>query len=169
VKPALRRATVAALVVALAVSMSGCITVYPFRSAIAASEGPGNLDFIVVVAYELEVEASMLQQSGSDSRAIFVPEYSEHVTIFVQATLTSVPDIGGLDTRHFDFSVADGNGTAWVDIHLRNNSTNKEVLVQGPRPGAWTVTLSYQISDVLIPGYNIHDQFLVRVLVRQPE
>jgi hypothetical protein len=170
VKPALRQATVAALVATLAVSMSGCITVYPFRSAIAASEGPGNLDLIVVVAYEREFEASTCipPDSGSDSRAVYVPEFSEYVAIFVQAKLSSIPaGFESIDSRQFDFTVADGNGTEWVDIHLRNNSTQKELIVQGPRPGAWTVTLSWAMCS--LPGAKIQDGFLVRVLVRQPE
>ena len=169
-KPALRQAAVAALVVALAVSMSGCITVYPFRSAIAASEGPGNLDYIVVVAYEREFEASdcIPPDSGSDSRSVYVPEFSEYVAIFVQAKLSSIPaGFESIDSREFVFTVADGNGTEWVDIHLRNNSTQKEVIVQGPRPGAWTVTLTWGMSSC--PPTSVQDNFLVRVLVRQPE
>jgi hypothetical protein len=87
----------------------------------------------------------------------------------VSAKLTPwPPPFNQFDPAHFDFTVTDGNGTAWVDVHLKSNDTEKKVLVSGPRPGGWTVTLSYEICEGSLPGIKIDDQFNTQVIVRQP-
>ncbi|HEX9708724.1 MAG TPA: hypothetical protein VGB42_01925 [Candidatus Thermoplasmatota archaeon] len=162
-----RRAALAATVVLLSVALSGCLTVYPAKALFSGEGGGNEVPIELVVAYEQEVTASTFPTSGSDTRTIFVPPLSERVTISVYAKLTSVgAPLEEIDKRHFDFTVADGAGTAWVDVHLRNNSTQKTIIVEGPRPGGWTVTLNYLLQGG-VPGFP-SDQFHVQVLVAQP-
>lgn len=159
---------VAALAVVLAVSLSGCLTVFPAKSLLTTDPRGSSLVFATVLAYEnVQDPEGVCPTAGSDSRPVYVPEKSERVTLLVQAHLTSVPpELDPIDTRHFDLTIADGSGLVWVDVHLRNNDTQREVVVEGPRPGAWTVLLSWELCDNSF--FNIHDQFLVQVVVKQP-
>lgn len=166
-RPTTRHVALAASVLVLSVAMSGCLTVYPAK-ALFTGEGAGeSVPMQVVVAYEQMHTASNPQDGGSETRTVFVPTGSDRVTIDVYAKLTSLPPWADqFDTRHFDFTVTDGAGTAWADIHLRNNSTTKTIHVDGPRTGGWTVTLNYNLQGN-IPGLPA-DQFRVQVLVSQP-
>jgi hypothetical protein len=169
VGPSARLAALSAAVLLLAVGSSGCLTVYPakalFSGPAPGSQGPP----ILVVAFEEEFRPPDTGiYSDSLTRTVFVPPGSEHVQIAVFAKLTSVPpEFEPIDTRHFDFTVSDGGGTAWVDVHLRNNSTLKDVIVDSPRPGGWTVTLNYQLQAIGVVGVPA-DQFDVQVVVAQP-
>jgi hypothetical protein len=166
VRATLRHAALAGAVLLLSVGLSGCLTVYPAKALFTGEGGGESVPIELVVAYEMERTADAPLVSGADLRTVFVPPFSESVTITVYAKLTSAGSLfEGLDPRHFDFTVADGTGTAWVDVHLRNNSTQKNVLVEGPRPGGWTVSLTYEMQG--LPGVPA-DQFQVQVLVAQP-
>lgn len=162
-----RQAALALAVLAMAVSMSGCLTVYPAKALFTGEGSENALPMELVVVYERALTAQNLQDAGSETRTIFVAPLSERVTISVYAKLTSLPPPADqFDTRHFDFTVTDGAGTAWISVHLKNNSTQKTVNVDGPRAGGWTVTLNYNLQGN-IPGLPA-DQFQVQVLVSQP-
>ena len=57
----------------------------------------------------------------------------------------------------------------WVEVHLKNSDVEKRLTIEGPRPGGWTVTLSYTVCDADAAPFKIDDQFDVLITVRQPE
>lgn len=154
----------------LAVATAGCITVFPGRSAVTTDPRTSTLDYLPVIAFEHQEDPEPTGcPAGTDSRTIFVPQLARAVTVDVHAKITSVGEpLASQDFRHFDFTVADGEGTLWVDIHLRNNGTDKQLTIEGPRPGGWTVTLSWNICNIPAPGSPIKDEFRVLVVVQQP-
>jgi hypothetical protein len=160
-------------VVALAVAASGCIAIYPVKNLLNTDPGASGIVFENHLAYELVVNPTSGCLAGSDARGILVPQRSQWVRVYVLAKISPLPPIvpAGLEdllNRHFDLTVQDGNQTAWLEVHLKANDTQKDILVEGPRPGGWTVTLSYNLCDLDVPGLKIDDQFIVRVTVRQP-
>lgn len=159
----------AALVLLLGVSLGGCLTVFPAKSLLMTDPRGSSLVFENRLAYEAIGEPEGGCVAGSDSRPIYVPERSQRVTVFVQAHITSIPpEFASVDPRHFDLTITDGANLVWVDVHLRNNDSQEEVVVDGPRPGAWTVTISWEICEGNFIIVKANDQFRVQVVVRQP-
>jgi hypothetical protein len=165
-----RMAALAAAVLLAGVALSGCITVFPARSAVNTDPRASTMTFLPTVAYERQEDPHNECVSGTDTRTIFVPQLARAVLLDIHGHITSVGEpFASQDFRHLDFTVADGSGTVWAEIHLRNNDTDKKLTIEGPRPGGWTVAVSWNICDGTIPGIvRADDNFRFLVVVTQP-
>lgn len=159
-------------VVVLALSSSGCLTVYPLRSFLSTDPRAASLPYENHIAYERKENPTVTGEcpSGAETRGILVPQRSQWVNIYVLAKITPAPGVAQpVDPRHFDFTVVDGNNTVWMEIHFKNSDVEKRLTIEGPRPGGWTVTLSYAICELDFPPLKVDDQFDVLITVRQPD
>jgi hypothetical protein len=154
----------------LAASVSGCIMVFPARTAVTTDPRSASLVYQSVPVYEAQQDPKSAGcPAGSEVRTVFVPQLSQSVLITVNAHLTSVVDpLPIQDPRHFDLTIADGGGLSWVDIHLKNNDTDKKLTIEGPRPGGWTITFNWEICNLDLGVVKVNDNFHVLVVVRQP-
>jgi hypothetical protein len=152
----------------LGVGLSGCITVFPGRSAVTTDPRASSMTFLPVVAFEhMEAPHNECPSSGTDSRTIFVPQLAKNVIIDIHAHITSVGEpFASQDFRHIDLTVADGEGNTWADIHVKNNDSDKKLTIEGPRPGGWSVTLAWSICD--LPVAKADDNFRIIIVVTQP-
>jgi hypothetical protein len=159
----------ALLVVVLAVTLSGCLTAFPAKTLLSTDPRAASIDYGNVLVYEREQDPTTFIEQGSDARGIYVPERSQRVTVSVFAKITPAPSVvQPYEQRHFDLTVKDGADLVWVEIHLKQGDILKDFVVDGPRPGGWTVVLSYTMSDFDVPPARIDDQFKVQIIVRQP-
>ncbi len=170
--PAPKILAAAAASVLLGVALGGCITVFPARDTVTTDPRASSLPFANVEAYARKEEAAPGATLGctgaSESRLFYVPQYSEKVTAFVTASLKPPPaPADQAVNQHFDFTLKDGEGVVWIEIHLKGNDTNKQLTIEGPRPGGWNVELAWNLCKAPAP-LNIDDSFSVAVVVRQP-
>jgi hypothetical protein len=154
----------------LGVGLSGCITVFPGRSAVTSDPRASSMTFLPAIVFEhAENPQNQCPSSGTDSRTIFVPQLSKSVLIDIHAHITSVGEpFASQDFRHIDFTVADGDGNQWADIHVKNNDSDKKLTIEGPRPGGWTVTLAWSICDGNAIVVKADDNFRIIIVVTEP-
>jgi hypothetical protein len=163
-------AIVAALaVVLLAVSVSGCLSVFPAKSLLSNDPRASSVEYGNILAYERKADPTMIGcEDGTDVRGVYVPERSEFATVSVFIRITPAQGVDQFIGRHFDLTVEDGTGEAWVEVHETAGDLLKDFRIDGPRPGGWTVTLSYRICEFDNAPFRIDDQLKVQMIVREP-
>lgn len=163
-------AAAAAAILLMGVSLSGCIVVFPAKTAVTTDPRAGSLDYLPVIAFEEHDEptGSINCSSGAQTATVYVPQLTRSVILDLDLFLTSVSSpLPFNDPRHIDFTVEDGDGVLWADIHLKNNDTVRKVTIEGPRPGGWTVSLVWNICGNDF-GVRVNDHLHVIVIVNQP-
>lgn len=153
-------------------ALSGCITVFPAKGLLSTDLTIASQPFANVEVYHRAEKgpSGIGCLASSDVRQFYVPQRSHSVTVDVRVSLTAAPSIGSLVINgSFDLVVKDGAGVVWVEVHEEGRSIEEKVVVEGPRPGAWSLQLSWKLCEASIPlVIQIHDSFELSVVVNQP-
>lgn len=167
-----RLAAVAGATLLLGVALAGCITVFPAKDAVTSDPRANSMTYLPVIAFEHQEDPPPGPPpcvSGTDSSTVFVPQHTKSVTLDIHVHMTSISEpFASAINHHLDFTVADGDGVKWADIHLDNNGTDKKLTIDGPKPGGWTVSLVWNVCNENLIVVNVNDDFHITMVLLAP-
>jgi len=157
----------------MVITVSGCVDIYGARGVFGGKAPAQPLRYKVREKAELAhvfdtAPTDPFTWSYAASASVLVKKHTQHLTIYVDLTLFTIPYIPGLNIplpeRYLRVMVKAYDGTMWVDNRYVT-TTHENITASSPIDGLWSI--SVQSTGFGVPALW-QDQFKVMLSVKEP-